>query len=56
MSSENNKLKEVVDALTNLIDHGHDCACTMCQKDKQTVDDNPDIVDAVANLAKQKNK
>ena len=45
-------VKEVVAAIANVQDHGDGCGCTICQKDAETIKNNPTIVDAVFGLAK----
>lgn len=45
-------VKEVVAAIASIQDHGDGCGCTMCQKDAETIKNNPTIVDAVFGLAK----
>lgn len=48
-------VREVVQAIQNMQDHGDDCGCTICQKDAETIKNNPNIVDAVFGLIKKDN-
>lgn len=48
-----NTVREVVQAIQNVQDHGDDCGCTICQKDAETIINNPRIVDAVFGLVKK---
>lgn len=45
-----NLLDQVVAAAANLKDHGADCMCSMCERDKQLIAQNPDIAKSISRL------
>jgi hypothetical protein len=44
-------IKQVADAIANVIDHGDDCGCSICAGDFQTIQNNPDIAAALSGIA-----
>ncbi|MGB6301134.1 MAG: hypothetical protein WBF90_33840 [Rivularia sp. (in: cyanobacteria)] len=42
--TDKNNIDKVTKAAINLDDHGDDCACTQCDIDRQTIDNNQDTV------------
>jgi hypothetical protein len=49
------EIKEVAIAIINLQDHGGDCMCSICQKDKQTIEKNLEIAEQLTVLSDRKN-
>jgi hypothetical protein len=41
-------IKEVAQAIISLQDHGGDCVCSICQKDRATIDQNIEIAEQLA--------